>query len=72
MVTSQGLQIAPPEDSFTGLGIITNSIVIVNIVFRVRVTGGGGAPVHVQSFTYLILLHELLQLRFGSTIRPWE
>jgi hypothetical protein len=68
MVTSQGLQITPPEDTFTRLGIVTNSIVIVDIVFSVRVAGGGGAPVHVQSFTYLMFLHELLQVRSGSTI----
>jgi hypothetical protein len=36
-------------------------------VFRVHIAGGGGAPVHVQSFTYLILLHGLLQLWFLTT-----
>ena len=35
MMTPQGLQIASPEDSLARLGIITNGIVIVNIVFRV-------------------------------------
>jgi hypothetical protein len=35
MMTPQGLQIVSPEDSLAGLGIITNGIVIVNIVFRV-------------------------------------
>src|ERR1700675_913943 len=35
MMTPQGLQIASPEDSLARLGIITDGIVIVNIVFRV-------------------------------------
>src|SRR5580692_1404114 len=64
MVTSQGLQIASPEDSLAGLGIITNGIVIVNIVFRVCITGCRRVPVLIQGFTYLFLLHGLLQVRF--------
>jgi hypothetical protein len=34
MMTPQGLQIASP-DSLTRLGIVTNGVVVVNIVFRV-------------------------------------
>jgi hypothetical protein len=37
MMTPQGLQIASPEDSLARLGIVTNGIVIVNIVFSVRI-----------------------------------
>ena len=60
MMTPQGLQIALPEDSFTGLRIITNGIVIVNIVFRVYIAGCGRAPVLIQSFTYLFFLRDHL------------
>jgi len=63
MMTPQGLQIAPPEDSLTRLGIITNSIVIVNIVFRVCIAGCRSLPVRIQGRTDLFLLHGLLQLR---------
>jgi hypothetical protein len=33
------LQVASPEDSFTGLRIIADNIVIVNIVLRVCIAG---------------------------------
>ena len=59
MVTPQGLQIASPEDSFARLRIITNCIVIVNIVFRVCITGGRCVPVSIKGFTNLFLLHGL-------------
>jgi hypothetical protein len=39
MMTPQGLQIAPPEDSLARLRIVTNGIVIINIVFRVGIAG---------------------------------
>src|ERR1700732_2504509 len=65
MVTSQGLQIASPEDSLAGLGIITNGIVIVNIVFRVCIAGCRRVPVRIQGFTYLFLLHGLLHVLLG-------
>src|SRR5246127_5742192 len=45
MMTPQGLQIASPEDSLARLRIITNGIVIVNIVFRVCVAGCRPLPV---------------------------
>jgi hypothetical protein len=64
MMTPQGLQIASPEDWFTRLGIITNGIIIVNIVLRVCIAGCRRVPVLIQSFTYLFLLHGLLQVRF--------
>ncbi len=53
MVTSQGLQITSPEDSFARLGIITNGIVVVNIVFRIGIAGCRGVPMSSQRFTYL-------------------
>src|ERR1700757_4683816 len=62
MMTSQGLQIASPEDSLARLGIITNGIVIVNIVFRICIAGCRRVPMRIQGFTYLFLLHGLLQL----------
>ena len=64
MMTPQGLQIASPEDSLARLGIITNGIVIVNIVFGVCIAGCLCAPVRIQSLTYLFLLQRLLQVRF--------
>ena len=42
MMTSQGLQIASPKDPLARLGIITNGVVIVNIVFRVGIAGCRG------------------------------
>ncbi len=39
MMTPQGLQIASPEDSLPRLRIVTDGIVIVNVVFRVDITG---------------------------------
>ena len=39
MMTPQGLQIAPPEDSLARLRIVTNGIVIINIVFRAGIAG---------------------------------
>ena len=39
MMTPQGLQIASPEDSLARLRIITNGIVIVNVVLRVCIAG---------------------------------
>jgi hypothetical protein len=59
-MTPQSLQIPSPEDSFTRLRIITNSIVSVNIVFRVYIAGRRRLPVPIQSFTYLFLLHDHL------------
>src|SRR5579863_789543 len=35
MMTPQGLQITPPEDSFVRLRVVADGIVIVNIVLRV-------------------------------------
>ena len=39
MMTPQGLQIASPEDPLARLRIVTNGIVIINIVFRVGISG---------------------------------
>jgi hypothetical protein len=47
MMTPQGLQIASPEDSLARLGIITNGIVIVNIVFRVCIADCRRVPVRI-------------------------
>src|SRR5580698_8941994 len=66
MMASQGLQIASAEDSLARLGIVTNGILIVNIVFRVRVADCRRVPVRIQRFAYLILFHALLQSLVGS------
>jgi len=63
----QGLQVPSPEDSFTRLGIVANGIVIVNIVFRIRIAGCRCAPVPIQGFRYLFILHELLRMRLKDT-----
>jgi len=63
MMTPQGLQIASPEDSLARLGIITNGIVVVNIVFRVCIADCRRVPVPIQGRTDLFLLNGLL-LRF--------
>lgn len=67
-MTSQGLQIASPEDSLTRLRIVTNGIVIVNIVLRVQIFGCRRLPVLIQRFTYLFFLHGLLQYDFDSMV----
>ena len=53
-MASQGLQIASAEDSLARLGIVTNGILIVDIVFRVRVADCRRVPVRIQRFAYLI------------------
>jgi hypothetical protein len=67
MMTPQGLQIASPQDSLSRLRVITNGIVIVNVVFRVRIAGCRRAPVRIQGFTYLFFFHGPLQF-FGFTL----
>jgi hypothetical protein len=57
MMTAQGPQIASAEDSLARLGIITNGIIIANIVFRVCIAGCGRVPVRIQGLTDLFLLH---------------
>jgi hypothetical protein len=57
MMTPQGLQIASPEDSLARLGIITNGIVIVDIVFCVCIADCRRVPVRIQGRTDLFLLH---------------
>jgi hypothetical protein len=49
MMTPQGLQIASPKDSFARLGIITNSVVMINIVFRVCIADCRRVPVRICS-----------------------
>ena len=60
MMTPQGLQVPSPENSLARLRIITNGIVVVNIVFRVCITGRRRAPARVERRADLILLHGLL------------
>jgi len=60
MMTPQGLQIASPEDSLARLGIITNGVVTVNIVFRVGIADCRRVPVPIQGRTDLFLLNGLL------------
>jgi hypothetical protein len=57
MMTAQGLQIGSSEDSLARLGILTNGIVSVNIVFRVGIADCRRVPVHIQGRTDLFLLH---------------
>jgi hypothetical protein len=45
MMTPQGLQIASPEDSLARLGIITNGVVIVDVVLRVCLADRRRVPV---------------------------
>jgi hypothetical protein len=70
MMTPQGLQIASSEDSLARLGIVTNGVVMVNIMFRVCVADCRRVPVRIQGCTYLFVFHghRLLQLLFGSHI----
>ena len=68
-MTPKSLQIDSPEGSLARLGIITNGIVIVNIVFRVCIAGCRRVPVRIQGFRYLFLLHGLLQVLFGFQVR---
>jgi hypothetical protein len=60
MMTAQGLQIASPEDSLARLGIISNGIVIVNIVFCVCIADRRRVPVRIKGLTDLLRLHGLL------------
>ncbi len=55
MMTAQGLQVAASEDSLAGLGIVTNGIIGVNIVFCICVAGCRGVPVRVQDFPDLFV-----------------
>jgi len=50
MMTAEGLQIASPQDSLAGLGIVADGVVVVDVVFGVGVAGCGGLPVRVQGF----------------------
>ena len=59
MMTPQGLQIAPPENSLARLRIVTDGIVLVNIVFRVCIAGCRRAPVRIQRITDLYFLRGL-------------
>ena len=60
MMTPQRLQIASPEDSLARLGIITNGLFIVNIMFRVCIANCRRVPVRIQGRTDLFFLHGLL------------
>src|SRR5262245_15651010 len=60
IMTPQGLQIPSPENSLARLRIITNGIVIVNIVFRVCIVDCRRVPVPIQGRTDLFLLHGRL------------
>ncbi len=70
MMTPHGLQIASPEDSLPRLGIITNGIIIVNIVFRVWIAGCRRLPVPIEGSSNLFLLPRLLGLRFRFHVHP--
>ncbi len=65
IVTSQGLQIVSSEDSFAGLGIVTDRIVIVNIVFRVYIAGRGRNPMSIQGGTHFFFGYLFLGHMFG-------
>jgi hypothetical protein len=66
MMTPQGLQIASSENSLAWLGIITDGIVIVNVMFRVCIADCLRLPVRIQGFTYVFFFHGPLQ-SFGLT-----
>ena len=72
-MTPQGLQIASPNDSLTRLGIVTYSVVIVNIVFRVSIANCRRMPVRIQGFTNSFILYGLgllqLSVLFLSFLR---
>jgi hypothetical protein len=53
IMTPQGLQIASPKHSLARLGIITNGVVMVNIVFRVCIADCRRVPVRIQGRTNL-------------------
>src|SRR5580692_4070385 len=57
MMTSQCLQILPPDDSFARLRIITDRVIVVDIVFRIEIAGCRRAPMRMQSSEYLFLWH---------------
>jgi hypothetical protein len=52
-------------DSLSRLRIITNGIVIVNVMFRVCIAGCRCAPVRIQGFTYLLVWDRLRWALFG-------
>jgi hypothetical protein len=60
MMTPQGLQISSPEDSLARLGIVTNGIVIVDIVLRVCIAACRRVPMFIQGCTDLFFWHGLL------------
>ena len=55
-MTAQSLQVASPEDALAGLGIITNGIISVNVVFRVEVAGRRRLPVFMQGLRVFVPL----------------
>src|SRR3954467_10743275 len=67
MMTPQSLQILSSKDSLARLGIVTNNIVIVNIVLRVSVARCRSLPVYIESFTDLFFLHSELDWQRRGT-----
>lgn len=65
MMTPQGLQILSSKDPLTGLGIIADGVVIVDIVFQVCIADCRRVPMRVQGFTNLFLLHGDLQMKLA-------
>jgi len=59
-MTPRRLQMTSPEDSLARLGIVTNGIVIVNIVLCVCIADRRRVPVRIQSRTDLFLFQGLL------------
>jgi hypothetical protein len=60
MMTPQSLQIPPSKDSLAGLGIVTNGIVIVNIVLRVGIADCRRGPMFIQGCMDLFFSHWLI------------
>lgn len=68
-MTPQGLQIRSPKDSLARLRIVTNDIVIVNIVFRICIAHRRRMPMRIQGLMYLFLFHGVLQSWFSHPSR---
>lgn len=65
MMGSQGLEVVPAQYPFAGLGVITDGIIGIDVMFGVGVAGCRGLPVGVQGFAYLLFLHGLTVLGMG-------
>src|SRR5216683_3825390 len=56
-MSSQALEIFLAVDSFTRLRIFADCVLLINIMFRVQITGRRSRPMLVQSCSDLLLSH---------------